>query len=117
VVVNLWASWCDPCRKELPAFERLAQRTAGRLTVLGVVTKDSRSAAASLAEDLGVTFPAVFDADGKLSVELVTRGLATSALPVTLFVKDGAVAYAYQGAALDQATLDKLVADKLGVPA
>ncbi|WP_027341957.1 TlpA family protein disulfide reductase [Hamadaea tsunoensis] len=116
-VVNLWASWCAPCRKELPAFQALAKKTTGQVTVLGVVTKDTRSAAGSLGEDLGLSFPAVFDADGRLSTELVKQRLATAALPVTLFVKDGRVAYVYQGTALDAATLDKLVTEHLGVAA
>ena len=52
-VINLWASWCGPCRKELPAFQRLAGRTGGQLHVVGVDTRDDREAAQSLAADLG----------------------------------------------------------------
>lgn len=114
-VVNLWASWCGPCREELPAFAALAAKAEGRFTVLGVVTGDTRAAAASLAEDLGVTFPTVFDERSRLSTELVKGKQASSALPVTLFVKDGRVVYAYQGTALDQAGLDKLVGEHLGL--
>jgi cytochrome c biogenesis protein CcmG/thiol:disulfide interchange protein DsbE len=117
LVVNLWASWCPPCRQELPAFQKLAQRTSGKLTVLGVVTQDERDSAVSTAEDLGLTFPAVVDDDAKLGAALVKLRAATSALPVTLFVKDGRLVYAYQGKALDQASLDKLVDRYLGVPA
>jgi cytochrome c biogenesis protein CcmG, thiol:disulfide interchange protein DsbE len=116
-VVNLWASWCAPCRQELPAFQRLAGRTSGRLTVLGVVTQDERDRAISVADDLGLTFPAVVDDEAKLGAELVKLRAATSALPVTLFVKDGRLVYAYQGKALDQTTLDQLVDRYLGVAA
>ena len=116
-VVNLWASWCPPCREELPAFQALSKRTEGRVTVLGVVTHDERDSAISVADDLGLTFPAVVDVDSKLGNELVRLGKATSALPVTLFVNNGRIVYAYQGKALTQKSLDSLVDKYLGVSA
>ena len=61
-VINLWASWCGPCRTELPELQRFADAAGDRVVLLGVVTGDTRSAATSLAADLGVTFPSVFDA-------------------------------------------------------
>jgi thiol-disulfide isomerase/thioredoxin len=111
-VVNLWASWCDPCRDELPAIQRFADRAGDRVLVLGVVTGDTRSAASDTAEDLGVRFPAVFD-DGKS----VLRGLGRTALPVTLFIDDtGRVRDVYaSGTPLDEQSLDALVRDHLGV--
>lgn len=117
VVVNLWASWCAPCRQELPAFQALSRRTEGKVTVLGVVTHDERDSAISLAEDLGLTFPAVLDDDAKLGAELVKLKAATSALPVTLFVTGGRIVKAYQGDALDQKSLNDLVDKYLGVRA
>lgn len=117
VVVNLWASWCPPCREELPAFQALSQRADGRVTVLGVVTHDDRDSAISVAEDLGLTFPAVIDDDSTLSKELVRLRIATSALPVTLFVTGGKIVSAYQGRALTPASLDSLVDEHLGVSA
>jgi len=62
-VLNLWASWCGPCRSELPVIQRYADASGGAVAVLGVVTGDTRTAAASFAEDVGVTFPSVFDKD------------------------------------------------------
>jgi thiol-disulfide isomerase/thioredoxin len=114
-VVNLWASWCEPCVKELPAFGKLAAKADGRVTVLGVVTRDTRESAASLADELGITFPTLFDERARLATALVEQKRATSALPVTVFIADGRVVYAYQGPALDEATLDQLVAEHLGV--
>jgi thiol-disulfide isomerase/thioredoxin len=108
-VVNLWASWCGPCREELPVLQRYADRAAGRVHVLGVVTEDRRSAAASLAEDLGVTFPALEDPDALLRVELGVW------LPATLFVDSaGRVQHVLQGP-LDEETLAGLVTERLGV--
>lgn len=117
LVVNLWASWCPSCREELPAFQALSQRAKGKLTVLGVVSGDRRDRAISVAQDLGLTFPALVDDDARLSAELVRLRKAISALPVTLFVTGGKIVYAYQGAALTTAALDRLVDKYLGVSA
>src|SRR5690606_20567416 len=58
-VVNLWACWCSPCRVELPLLQAYADRTAGQVKVMGVVPGDRHAAAASLAEELGIGFPAL----------------------------------------------------------
>ncbi|MEV1286043.1 TlpA disulfide reductase family protein [Micromonospora sp. NPDC049679] len=113
IVINLWASWCPPCRAELPAFERLHQRTAGKLHVVGVDTKDTRAAAQSTGEDLGLTFPTLFDPDERLRLALGRNGL-----PMTLFVDaDGRVRHVYQSTPLDDAALGALVERHLGVGA
>lgn len=80
-VINLWASWCGPCREELPAMQRLADRTAGKLTVLGVDTGDDRDSAASFAAEKGVRLPTLFDRDKKL-----LGAVGGAALPVTVFI-------------------------------
>lgn len=109
-VVNLWASWCEPCRDELPALQRFADRTAGRVHVVGVVTEDTRTRAVWLARDTGVTFPAVLDVEGSLLDRLPAVGL-----PVTLFVDaDGRIRYLHN-APLDDRTLAALAAEHLGV--
>jgi thiol-disulfide isomerase/thioredoxin len=110
-VVNLWASWCGPCRAELPAFQQLDERAAGSLHVVGIDTRDDRDAAVDLADDLGLTFPSLDDPSQK-----VLNGLARQGLPVTVFVgADGKVRHVYNGTALDAASLTALVQQHLGV--
>jgi thiol-disulfide isomerase/thioredoxin len=110
-VVNLWASWCGPCRQELPAINEVFQAAGDRLAFVGVVTEDTKPAAASLAEDLEITFPATFDPGGKLH-----KALGTNALPITLFVTaSGELAYTYIGPALTTAKLQELIKTYLGV--
>lgn len=106
LVVNFWASWCAPCREELPAFQRLAD--SGKVPVLGVATDDRRAASLSLAADLGVRFPTLFDASGELR-----RARGEAALPLTLFIDGRGEVTSYAGPALTDETLGSLVTQRL----
>jgi cytochrome c biogenesis protein CcmG/thiol:disulfide interchange protein DsbE len=65
VVVNVWASWCDPCRAESPLLERWHKRMATRDgTVLGVDVNDVTSDARAFIEEYGLTYPQLRDPDG-----------------------------------------------------
>ncbi|TDC37790.1 TlpA family protein disulfide reductase [Micromonospora sp. 15K316] len=110
-VINIWASWCPPCRKELPAFQRLSKRAGDRLHVIGVNGQDSRSAAQSIGEDLGVGFPMLVDQGTALQ-----RALNRNAFPLTLLVDaQGRVVHTDASGALDDARLGELVREHLGV--
>jgi thiol-disulfide isomerase/thioredoxin len=111
-VLNLWASWCGPCRSELPIFQRYADSSGGAVTVLGVVTNDTRAAAAAFAEDVSVTFPSVFDKDSAVQ----RSGLTPVVLPVTLFVDaQGRVRHVEAAPIPDLSTLESLIARYLDV--
>jgi cytochrome c biogenesis protein CcmG/thiol:disulfide interchange protein DsbE len=110
-VLNLWASWCAPCKEELPAFARLARDAGSRVRVLGVATKDIPARAVEYAGQTGLPFPSLQDDNGDL-----LRALRRVGPPVTvLLAADGSVAEVYQGTPLTDTTLRKLVRDKLGV--
>ena len=110
-IVNLWASWCAPCRTELPAFQRFADTVGDRVLVIGVDTGDTRDAGAGLMQDTKVAFPTLFDAKSAL-----LSGVGRSALPVTLFVDgEGGIRYLYNDKALDEAGLARLAREHLGV--
>ncbi|MFC4019738.1 TlpA family protein disulfide reductase [Micromonospora sp. GCM10011542] len=110
-VINIWASWCPPCRKELPAFQRLSQRSAGQLQVIGVNTQDSTAAAQSIGEDFGVRFPTLVDQGNALQ-----RELKRNAFPLTLFVDgQGRIRHVDASGALDDARLAELVREHLAV--
>ena len=88
LVINLWAQWCEPCREELPYYQRLHEEGAGKVRVLGIDYLDPQPGGAlALAEQTGVTFPSLADPDGRLREEWRVRGL-----PGVLFVDaDGRV--------------------------
>lgn len=79
LVVNLWASWCVPCRTELPYFDRL---DAAGVPVLGVDFEDTQpDQALALAADAGVSYPSVADVEGAVRAPLRVVGM-----PTTVFV-------------------------------
>ncbi|MDG4804261.1 TlpA disulfide reductase family protein [Micromonospora sp. WMMD980] len=110
-VINVWASWCPPCRKELPAFQRLSERADGRFQVIGVNSRDSRGGAQSIGEDFGIGFPMLVDQG-----DAFERALERSAFPLTVLVgTDGRIRHIEGTGALDDARLAKLVQAHLGV--
>lgn len=111
LVLNVWGSWCPPCRDELPYVEELHQKAGAGLIVLGVDVLDSRQSVAAYADEAGLTFPSVFDADGKF---VDWSGVAGP--PFTLFVRaDGSIAHRAIGPVPSYAALRDLVKQHLGV--
>ncbi|MBV5276641.1 TlpA family protein disulfide reductase, partial [bacterium] len=67
LVINFWASWCEPCRAEMPSLEKLASQYPGRLRVLTINFKESPRTVAAFKERLSLQLPVVIDADGVLA--------------------------------------------------
>jgi thiol-disulfide isomerase/thioredoxin len=80
-VVSLWATWCGPCKKELPMLEELSGEG---VSVVGVNIGDSSDAVAAFLDDYGVTFPNFIDTDGELMSDL-----DVPSVPATMIVVDG----------------------------
>jgi thiol-disulfide isomerase/thioredoxin len=82
VVLNFWASWCDPCRREMPIFERVAQEYERRdVSIVGVAWHDDPEAARAFVRKYGITYPIVRDKDDDLGTQLRVNGL-----PQTFFI-------------------------------
>lgn len=106
-VINFWASSCGPCREELPVMQKLAD--TGKVTMLGVDTRDTRTAAASFGGDHGVSMPTLFDPEAKLAT-----ALKVFALPSTVFVDSSGKVYVHRYP-LDAAGLEEQVKAHTGV--
>jgi len=110
MVVNVWATWCSPCVREVPSFVDLAGDSAGRLDVLGVLTEDDARNGLEFARQFGMHYPSVLDDD-----ETVMRAFSPGP-PVTLFLDAGGrVRHVQRGEIKDAQTLRALVRDHLGV--
>lgn len=94
VLLNFWASWCGPCRQEMPLLEKLQQRyNALGFTVLGVNVEEDPSKARTLLKDISVTFPILFDTQNTVS-----KQYKVSAMPSTVMIdRDGNMRYLHKG--------------------
>ncbi len=94
VLVNFWATWCGPCRQEMPHLNRLHEKykRAG-LVLLGINVDDDPANAASVAAKLGIQFPVLLDTDKKVSDQYDLQ-----AMPSTYLIdRDGKVRYVHRG--------------------
>ncbi len=70
-VINVWATWCRPCRREQPALARLAAEYGGRVNFMGIDYRDDRVAARRWAEEeFSVPYPSISDPDGRSAFQL-----------------------------------------------
>ncbi|HEY4441144.1 MAG TPA: TlpA disulfide reductase family protein [Candidatus Elarobacter sp.] len=80
VLLNLWATWCPPCREEMPALQRFARAYAGRVVVLGVDQGEAAATAAAFARERGVTFPILVDEQQQYGSTYQGVGLPTTVI-------------------------------------
>jgi len=102
VVVNFWASWCPPCRAEMPAFQKIyGEYESKGLVILAVNSQESHTNAFDFAQSYTLTFPILLDEDGEIS----NRYRAAS-LPTTFFInKDGLIREVIYGGPISEANL------------
>lgn len=95
VVLNVWGSWCNPCRAEAKHFAKVSEEYADQgVQFVGINTRDS-SAGAALAfeKDFGITYPSLYDPTGKLMLRFEKGTLNPQAIPSTLILdRDGKIA-------------------------
>ena len=94
VMINFWATWCGPCRQEMPLLDELYSRYQRvGFNLLGVNIDDDSGRAMDMINELGVSFPVLFD-----SSKEVSRLYEVDAMPVTVIVdREGNVRHVHQG--------------------
>jgi len=115
VLVNLWASWCGPCKAEMPAMQEVYEAYAPHgFTILAVNTtyQDDQDDALDFVENRGLTFPILFDFDGSVSQQYRVQ-----AMPTSFFVdRDGVIQRTVFGGPMSEALLraevEKLLAEE-----
>lgn len=113
VVINLWASWCPPCREEMPAIQAVYEEYRERgLEILAVNTtyQDRERDAAAFVQQFGLTFPVPLDRSGSVSRQYQLR-----ALPTTFFVdRAGVIQQVVIGGPMSETTIRTAVEEILG---
>lgn len=93
VVVNFWATWCGPCRTEMPVLEEHFAENGGDLVILGVNVGEPADKVGEYVEELGLTFPILLDTESEVYSLYRVRGM-----PTTFFVDaEGIVRYQHIG--------------------
>ncbi|MGH3935231.1 MAG: TlpA disulfide reductase family protein [Pseudonocardiaceae bacterium] len=83
VVLNVWGSWCGPCRAEADDLVQVANATAEQdVQFIGIDVRDSQQAGADFARDFGLTYPSIFDPPGRTLLAL--KGIPRSVVPLTI---------------------------------
>lgn len=94
VMLNFWATWCNPCRVEIPQLQKLyAQYKDIGFTILGVSIDNNKTKAAKMATDLGAKFPILFD-----DTQAVSKLYSIKTMPFTILIdRDGKIRHIFQG--------------------
>ena len=103
IVINFWATWCDPCKEEMPLFEAVYSENSG-IVVLGINYNEPANIIRRFVQERGITFPILLDADGKLAERFQVFGF-----PTTYFIdRDGILRGIYVGQLNEQLILSYL---------
>lgn len=110
VIINFWATWCGPCVKEMPAFERLKDDFGDKIGIIAVNCGDDAETVKDFVEENGYTFPVVLDEEYSISMLY-----PTNSIPYTVVLDaEGKVAHISTGA-LDADTMYERYKEALGV--
>ena len=110
-IINVWGSWCGPCKEEMPILRSFYEKAQGKLALIGVdVEEASIEDGREFVKNNGITWPNLYDADGK------SRAYFGMGVPVTWFIAaDGSVAYKHIGVVKNEIELISLTSKHLGV--
>lgn len=101
VVLNFWATWCPPCRAEIPHFQSASQKYDGQVAILGLNDGEAPDTVLEFASDYAMTYPVLLDTGSAVSVRY-----RVTALPTTVFINaDGVIAELFTGI-INEAVLD-----------
>ena len=94
VMINFWASWCGPCRQEMPILEQIYQHYAPMgFTLLGVNVEEDSAAANKVLKEIAVSFPVLYDNKNQVSESYQVR-----AMPTTVLIdRDGQMRFLHKG--------------------
>ena len=104
VVLNFWASWCGPCRIEMPHFEKASLNYNGRAAILGINQAEATETVATFGQNTHVTYPLLVDEDMRINQQY-----SVSNLPTTIFVDGKGVIREVFVGTMNQAVLENKI--------
>jgi cytochrome c biogenesis protein CcmG/thiol:disulfide interchange protein DsbE len=99
ILLNFWASWCMPCREEIPLLAAYAAEPTSGAVVIGVLYRDEAALGQTAAATLGATWPTLVDADGAIAAQV-----PVNAAPLTLLLNSEGIVLDYQVGQFSSAT-------------
>jgi cytochrome c biogenesis protein CcmG/thiol:disulfide interchange protein DsbE len=109
VLVNFWASWCEPCKEESPALEDLQTRYGGEdFTVIGIAIRDASDDSRAFVRDFELSYPQFRDRDGK-----VAHAWGTTGVPESFLVDPEGIVRVKQPGAVNEEIIDDLFVSEL----
>lgn len=111
VLINVWGSWCSPCRKEAPELEELYLKNKDKnVEFIGINIRDSRISANRFIENFSITYPNIFDRDGKLLLGY-KDSLPANAIPSTILIDKNGLVAARQLGPIDKSLIQGFISE------
>ncbi|MGA1390861.1 MAG: TlpA family protein disulfide reductase [Candidatus Nanopelagicales bacterium] len=111
VLINVWGSWCSPCRKEAPELEELyLKNKADNVEFIGINIRDSKISATRFIENFSITYPNIFDRDGKLLLGY-KDSLPANAIPSTILIDKNGLVAARQLGPIDKSLIQGFITE------
>ena len=109
VFLNFWASWCPPCRNEMPAMQKIYEQRAEEVKILAVNVREDKQEVRNFIEKEGYGFSVLLDQDGEVANTYLVRGI-----PKTVIIDKKRVITREHVGALNKTQMDKLIDEALG---
>ncbi len=111
VLINVWGSWCSPCRKEAAELEELyLKNKANNVEFVGINIRDSKISANRFIENFSITYPNIFDRDGKLLLGY-KDSLPPNAIPSTILIDKNGLVAARQLGPIDKSLIQGFISE------